>query len=327
MIDHSLNQKPDFDPKEMKMRCLCHWLCALTVACSLTLGATSEARADSPTGWEIESELGIRAIPIGLQLATDAGYRVGLSDSDSLLLDGTYLEPGVTTTITPSNFWGGVYMEALPIALLQLRASAEFLGYFGNFGYLHLPRDEDQSDWTLDALDETEEMGLGQSATGVKFSGEATLRAKVGGVVALVPFEITRVQMDVDQAYYESSFDWLLEPTDTFWLVKPTLGYAFSFEKLDSWLLTGLRWEHSETFEQGFSRDLGTLLALWKLPGKWWPGKEMQLAMLGGAWINHPNRESTRFYFATAFSMKWLSPAVKAEKDPRPKTDETEPMD
>ena len=82
----------------------------------------------------VHSSFALRAIPIGTQLGVDGGYRMMLFDSESVLLKDTYLEAGVTTTTSPSNFWGGAYIEALPVAVLKLRASAQSLNYFGTLG-------------------------------------------------------------------------------------------------------------------------------------------------------------------------------------------------
>jgi hypothetical protein len=247
----------------------------------------------------VHSSFALRAIPIGTQLGVDGGYRMMLFDSESILLKDTYLEAGVTTTTSPSNFWGGAYVEALPVAVLKLRASAQSLNYFGTFGYLGFPEDTANPDWSLDEIGG--DPGQGNAASGYLLNAEATLQAKVGNVVVQVPMKFSYIDMDVDQVYYESSFDFLLEPTDQIWSVTPTLGYVFVMD--GTWVLAGLRWEHAETIESGYSRDMPTAMALWKLPGSLANG-EMKLVGLGGYWFDHPNREGTP-YFATQFSVDW----------------------
>lgn len=261
--------------------------------------AAEETPEKSGNHVHVHSGFALRAIPIGTQLKLDAGYHLKLFDSESLLLKDTYFEAGATTTTSPSNFWGGAYIEAVPVAVLKLRASAQSLHYFGTYGYLDFPEDPNDPDWSLDAIGG--DFAEGNAASGVLLEGQAQLQAKVGNVVAMVPFIYRWIDMDVEQAYYESSFDFLLEPTDQMWIAQPTLGYVFAMD--DSWLLTGLRWEHAETIEQGLSRDLATLLGLWKLPGAL-AGGEMKLVGLGGYWFDHPNREGT-VYLATQFTVDW----------------------
>ncbi|AWV88372.1 hypothetical protein [Bradymonas sediminis] len=273
----------------------------------LVLASTSAFASDnadtepSIDGLHIYSAFGLRAIPLGAKLDLNAGYRLGLSDSDSVLLKDTYIEAGVTTISSPSSFWGGAYIEALPVAVLKLRATAQSMTHFGTFGYLHLPTDPDQSDWSLDALDKP--ISSGTPGQGYVLEGAATLQAKFGNFVAMVPAKYSYVSMDVDRAYYETNFDFLLEPTDQVWQIEPTLGYVFVMKEHDSWVLTGFRWQHAETVKSALSRDMPTLLGMWKLPGK--PtGAEMKLVGLGGYWLNHTNREDT-LYFAAQLAADW----------------------
>jgi hypothetical protein len=263
--------------------------------------AESNDDTDEVTGDHVHlhSAFALRAIPIGTNVALDAGYRMMLSDSESILLKDTYIEAGATTTSSPSNFWGGAYIEALPIAVLKLRMAAQSLQYFGTFGYLGFPDDPANPDWSLDAVGG--DPGEGTAASGYLLDAQATLQAKVGNVVVQVPMKYSYINMDVDQAYYESTFDFLLEPTEQMWVVQPMLAYVFVMD--DSWLLTGLRWEHAETVQSGFSRDMPALLGLWKLPGSL-AGGEMKVVGLGGYWFDHPNRANTP-YFATKFSVDW----------------------
>jgi hypothetical protein len=263
--------------------------------------AVSQDEVEEASGdhFHLHSAFALRAIPIGTNLVLDGGYRMMLSDSESILLKDTYLEAGVTTTSSPSNFWGGAYIEALPVAVLKLRLSAQTLQYFGTFGYLGFPDDPANPDWSLDAVGG--DPGEGTAASGFLLDAQATLQAKVGNVVVQVPMKYSYIDMDVDQPYYESTFDFLLEPTEQMWVVQPMLAYVFVMD--DTWVLSGLRWEHAETIESGLSRDMPTVLGLWKLPGAL-AGGEMKLVGLGGYWLDHPNREGTP-YFATKFSVDW----------------------
>lgn len=261
--------------------------------------AAAEEVPEDGSGFHLRSGFALRAVPIGTRVAIDGGYRFDLFDSDSLLLKDTYVETGVTTEITPANFWGGPFIEIVPLAVLQLRASVHLLSYYGTFGYLYLPPDTANPDWDLDNIETA--FDEGQSATGWMLDLRATPRAKVGNVVAMVPLQYQRIDMGVDQVYYESTFDFLLEPTDSLWMASPTLGYVLTMD--DSWLLTALRWQHAESLGTELSRDMASLLGLFKLPGTLGDG-EMQVAVVGGYWLDHPNRADT-LYFAGEFSVDW----------------------
>lgn len=280
-------------------------ICALAALMVSLVGSPARAEQSSQSahddGWHVRTALALRAVPVGTSLGVDAGYRWQLFDSESLLLKDTYVEAGLTTDTSPSNFWGGAYLEAVPLALLKLELRAQSLSYYGAFGYLYVPDDPADPDWSLDAIDG--DFSAGQAAMGVLLEAKATLRAKVGNVVAMAPLSYTWVRMDVEQAYYESSFDFLMAPTDQMWSIRPLLGYAFVMDEWDSWVLAGLRWEHTETLQTALSRDMPSALALWKLPGAL-AGGEMQLVTLGGYWLSHPNRQDT-WYLAGEFSVDW----------------------
>ncbi len=263
--------------------------------------ADQPANKSNPEQWHVHAAFSLRAVPIGTQVAAAAGRRWRLFDSDSLLLKGTYVEAGLTTSDSPSYFWGGGYVEAVPLAILQVRVAAQWMGYYGTFGYLDLPDDPDNPDWSLDALDGA--ASAGQPATGLLLDATATLRAKVGNVVAMVPAQFSYVDMNVDQPYFESTFDFLMAPTEQMWALRPMLGYVFVMKPWHTWVLAGLRWEHAQTVHTALSRDMPSVLALWKLPGAL-AGGTIQLATVGGYWLDHPNRQGT-FYLAGQLSVDW----------------------
>lgn len=252
-------------------------------------------------GLHLQTALGLRYQPIGLRLDVIGGYRVDLFDSESILLKDAYVEGGVWTDISPSNFWVGPYVELLPVAVLKLWASVQSLSYYGTFGYLYEPEDPANPDWDLDTLSNFE-IGDGTPAHGWMVDVRATPQAKVGNVVIQAETQLAYVDMDIDQNYYESSFDFVLEPEDTFWVTRPTLGWVFVGE--DQWLLTGFRWEHGESVGTEITRDMAALLGLWKLPWKV-VGGDAKLALVAGFWVNHPNREEEPLYLASQFSVDW----------------------
>lgn len=286
------------------------FVCTIALLVSL-LGAANAAAEENKEpddeGLRAQTALQLRAVPIGLSFLSDVGYRVPLSDSDSTLLDGTYREIGITNNASPSYMWLGPYVQFLPLAVLELRGSVQYMGYFGTYGYLMTPEDQSDPDWSLDAIDRSDDLDLGVPSKGWQVSGSATGRLKVGNIVSLIPFEYHFVDMAIGETYYESTFDMLLEPTDSYWLLKPMAGYVFQMDSLDSYVLSAFRWEHGQTNRTDVTRDIAQLMGIWKMPGGWWDGHEMQLVVLGGYWVNHPNREGT-LYLAGQFKVSWATP-------------------
>jgi hypothetical protein len=279
---------------------------AFALAWALVVGnaaADELAEDDGVSGVHLGSSVAVRAAPLGLVMQADAGYRLGLSSSDSPILSGTYFEPGVTTQLTPSSAKAGLFLEALPLAILQLRVSAQALSYLGTWGYLHLPPDPDDPEgWSLSQLGGSPTEG--RSGTGVMLEAKATPRALVGRTVFLAETKLRWARVGVDQAYYEPSFDMLLEPSDSYWVTRPTLGQVFALPERDSWIMAALRWEHGRSHNTNVVRDMAAVVGLWKLPWSVRRDGEMVLAVVGGYWARHPNRQGT-VYVASQLSIDW----------------------
>lgn len=286
------------------------------VSALLSLGSTANAESEPRAGSEAEaseaeevaeaeqaqgglrlqSSLRVRGIPVGLSLFNDGAWRIPLFDSANMLLKNTYVDAGLTTGLSPAYVWAGGYVSALPVQVLALRFSVQYTGYFGNFGYLYTPEDADGLPWSLEDIERSADDEAGESAGGLLIEAQATPRVKVGDFVVTAETTWTQLDMDVDQPYYEPYFDLLLDPKDSFLITKPTVGWVFTMPSLDSWLLAGFRWERTRVFGQDYKRDLAAALALWKLPGAWLSWGEPKVALVGGWWVNHPNREDTPWF-------------------------------
>lgn len=240
-------------------------------------------------GFHLLSALSIRPYPIGLSWRTQAGYKRGLFESDSILLNNTFVDAGVSTALSPASFWVGPYLEILPLAVLNLRVTAQFLRYFGNFGFLYVPAGGEQ-DWSLDALDTSAEQGLGQSTTGLLVEAQATPQMRVGRVVVQAQTTFGWMQMDVEDQYYEPFYDLFFAPTDTFWVTRPTVGYLLGRDLSKGYLLLGARWEHVSIANSRTSRDTVGMLFNWKVPASVMEWGDPALSGFGGVHVDHPNR-------------------------------------
>lgn len=254
------------------------------------------------TGLRHKSDLAFRAVPIGLNVVSDTGYRWGLFDTDNQLLRKTYIETGVVTGVSPAFIWAGGYVEALPVALLQLRASAQYMRYFGLQGFLYVPDEQASSapqggdSWDLDTIQDVMDAGGGTVSSGLMLEGRATPRLKVGNVVFFAETRLVHIRMDLDQRYYEPYYDLLLEPTDTFLMTRPTIGYVWGDNPARTYLLTGIRWEYTKTFGTDISRTMPTFVFSWKLPADWLNIGSPSVAGVGGFFLDHPNRENSPYF-------------------------------
>ena len=282
---------------------------ALMIACiSTVLMATTQEAVAEQTGDAIaeeaiveeatpddsglvhQSALAIRATPIGLSLFSDTGYKVSLwDDPESDLFSNTKLEGGVTTALSPAFGWVGPYVEFMPVAALRLRLAAQFMGYFGNFGFLYVPEGEGELDWSSAALDRAEEEGLGVSSTGYMIHAQATPQMRFGRIVVTAETNFQWIRMGVDSDYYEPYYDLLFAPQEFMWITRPTLGYLFGAELSEGYVLVGARWERAATSQTELVRDTVGMVFNWKVHNSIMQWGDPSIAGFGGVFIDHPD--------------------------------------
>lgn len=246
-------------------------------------------------GLRVASTLQFRGIPLGLALLNDFGYRVPLPGGEGLLTQGLYVEAGPHVVVSPAYLWAGGYVEVVPLAVLQLRFTALTMGYFGNFGLLYVPEVEGSRDWTLEEIQEAQDEGRGQAATGRMFEVKMVPRLKIGRAVAFAEIRWVDLKMDVDRAYWEPYHDLYVAPHDQIWVLRPTAGWIFG-DPDDHFVLTGLRWERAMTAVTDVTRDMIAALAVWGIPSSWWSTGNPQLVALAGYFLQHPNREGSLWF-------------------------------
>ena len=88
------------------------------------IGVASAVHAADVT-FRHASLLGVRYNELGLGVFSDTGFRRSLFSGDSLLLQGTYLEGGVVTQLSPANLHPGLYVELVPLAVWKTRFSIQ----------------------------------------------------------------------------------------------------------------------------------------------------------------------------------------------------------
>lgn len=257
-------------------------------------------------GFRVKADTALRAIPVGLNVIADAGYRLPLFDSESQLLRKTWLDAGVTGGFSPAYLWAGGYIEALPVAVLQLRASAQYMQFFGTFGHLFEPEPgTGDGGWDLDALKDKGGLTDGKVTSGLMLEGRATPRLKIGNLVAFAELRFLQLSVnDVEDTWYEPYYDVLLAKDDRMFIARPTLGYLlFADDPTRTYLLAGARWERTQTDKTDLTRDLLAALFLWKIPTDWWASGHPQVALLAGAWLEHPNRAEP--YIAAQLTLEY----------------------
>jgi hypothetical protein len=178
--------------------------------------ATVPRQADAPTRviprLHTFYRVGIaaRANPTGLFTNLTFQVRYRLYESESPMLKDNYIGLGPVAFVSPAVARGGLGVEFQPLPMLQLSASYEGIGWFGNFNYLQsFPSpNADASDRRLAELG-----GVGGSnyvSSGTLFTLAAMLQFKVGPVaVRSNPrlFNFNLKLRDGDHVFYEPVLD------------------------------------------------------------------------------------------------------------------------
>lgn len=273
-------------------------ICVVFLSMAALLSVMPEAHAE---GGKLthQSAFAIRATPIGISLFSDTGYQQPLwRNPDSALFSNTYIAAGATTSLSPAFAWAGPYVEFLPVAVLKLRASAQFMSFFGNLGYLYRSGEE-TLDWGSEALANSRSDKLGEASTGWLVLAQATPQIRVGRVVATAETTAHWVQMNMETPYYEPYYDLAFAPSDFFLITRPTVGYLIGQDLSKGYLLLGARWERAMTKETEIVRDTAGVVFSWKIPSTLLSWGNPTLAGFGGVFIDHPNRGMISPYFGT----------------------------
>jgi hypothetical protein len=108
----------------------------MAAAALLAFGAAPGAGAQetsAPLARKVHLGLAASVNPLGLQNVVEVSWSRPLSRSRSPLLEGAHLSFGLSHRLTPAYARGGAWVELAPLSVLELRAGAEPVAYFGTF--------------------------------------------------------------------------------------------------------------------------------------------------------------------------------------------------
>ncbi len=236
---------------------------SLAAACALVASGAAEAE---DAAWRHSSALQARSNRPGFGLLSFTGYRQRLyAGTEHLLLRGAYLEAGLVTQLSPASFHPGAYVEAVPIAPLLLRLTAQRLMYFGTFGPVSTTPSPDSA-WSGAVLDDFQRDG-GRPGSGTLAEAMVVVRLKVGPVVGLLENRLGYYDAAVPTGvgWYEPVTDLLLAEKDLLHTTKGTLGYlVHGALNGDRFLVVGGHWERYAARESESVRHIAGAVALWR---------------------------------------------------------------
>lgn len=260
--------------------------------------------------------IALRGTPLGLNLISDLSLRLPLFEgSESALFQGTYVEAGPTIGISPAYFWGGAFIQALPVAVLQIRGSIQYVNYWG-YNQYNVAIEDPQTGWSLEDLNNAEQRDR-ITMDGLMVRAQFTPRYRSGRIVVTMETDIVHIAMNEferdrnappgafdPEFYHEPYHDIVLEPSDTIIWFKPTVGYLIGSDLSNAFLLLAGRYDHMTTSNSEVTRSIAGLVYLWQIPRHWGLAGQPQLSGFAGAFVNHPSREIAP-YFGTQYIMRF----------------------
>jgi len=146
---------------------------------------------------------------LGAEYQLKPGLQYRLNKSDDLLLHDTFTFAGAFIRLSPVYATAGPLVEWQPLAIINLRARAEALGYFKSLGVLQSWRSpyDDHSD-TAQSLRNA--AGENYSTYGLHATVEPTLQAQVGPIAVQNHFSLDYWNMRLhsgDTVWYDAGPD------------------------------------------------------------------------------------------------------------------------
>jgi hypothetical protein len=183
--------------------------------------AAAPAGADPPRRALVET-FGGSVNNLGVQQALEASWTWDLSRSSHPLLSDARLAVGLTHYLSPAFTRIGAWAAWAPLSILELRAGAEPVYYFGIVGSL-IGFPTQGAVFDEDARRALRPQAVAQG--GIRLFVAPTLRARVGRVVASSTLDLERWDVDgPDPFFYEPSRDTLLARNgDSLWRTSTAL--------------------------------------------------------------------------------------------------------
>jgi hypothetical protein len=220
-------------------------VCTLTLPWLLLCSPTAARAAQR----DLRGSIGTQANPLSLQFRGSLGWSWRLFDSASPLLRDAAVSAGLSEALTPAYSRTEAWLQIAPVAVFDVRAGAELVGYFGSFGHLvGLPSyDSDFSDDAREALRDD-------------------ARGAVGGVLSVTP----TLKLALGRLAFRSSasFEWWLVDAPPVYYYEPYRGTLLdpggdSLLALTSLALFDVSGDGSRRRQIGLYHDL---LYVWSAP-------------------------------------------------------------
>lgn len=188
---------------------------AVAFVCALVFFSSSTVAAQSKHSVVWRDATFFRYNPLGLITSAALEYRLRLYDSDHPLFAQNYVSAAATPVLTPAFTRLGGTVEVMPLSIVRLGVSYEYIKYFSTFGHLQSFEgpSADVSEATRDA---NEDAGDPYDGYGSQLSFTALLQAKVGPIAVRTKAVVGRLDYtleDGDTVFFDPFLD-ILSPQE-----------------------------------------------------------------------------------------------------------------
>lgn len=215
------------------------------------------------------SDVYVLGNPKGVALFFGGLYRRDYSLGPSLLTQGLYVLGGASAGVNPAYSQAKLFVESVPLAILQLRAQFDVYGFYGTNGAL-------ASFPSADARFGNQQLAnvAASERSGIGYRGQLspTLRAKLGRVILRNQTDISYYRLSNEPGYYLASEDDTLVKQSDWVLADRAAMLAVVAQGIgDEILLLGPAYEWTHAVGTGVTRQRAELLLFW-VPNENWQG-------------------------------------------------------
>jgi len=151
---------------------------------------------------DLRGGLGLQANPLGLRAEVEASWKWSISRSTHPLVKGAHVAIGISDQLSPASNQTQLWLQVSPLAILDIRAGATGIAYFGTFGNLVGFRGYDS-----DFRDDTRKARSDEAVSGVgrRFHLSPALKFRAGrlSMRASADFESWKVKDAPFTVFYE----------------------------------------------------------------------------------------------------------------------------
>lgn len=269
------------------------------IAVVLVLAAAGAQAAER----QVRSGLGIQLNPLGLRAEIEASWKWRLYHSTNPILKDAHVAAGIADQVSPAYDRLQAWLELSPLSILDLRAGAEGVGYFGSFGNLvGLPSYD--SDFSDDARKVLREQAVAR--VGRRFYLSPILKFRLGRVSlrAAADFESWKVQDAPGAFFYEPFRGTLLDAAGDSLVSGSTLLLCDVSRSRNERLRVGIFHDYLNVWDapQNRKQRLGPL-ALIKLGERRFGGRDPVLSVGVLDYLEAPNRSGVGGFVALSMSL------------------------